>query len=63
MEGGVSGTLDIIESMCGSERVSLYRELEVLVFVDDLLYSSDTAIIGQLNLVWSRIIPSVKVSW
>lgn len=34
MEGGVSGTLNIVELMCGSEKVSFQREFEVLVFVD-----------------------------
>lgn len=61
MEGGVSGTLNIIELMCGSEKVSFQRELEVLFrgCFGNLLYSNDSGK-GQLYFVRSRIIPSDK---
>ena len=53
MEGGVSGTLNIIELICGSEKVSFQRELEVLFrwCFSYLPCSGDSSITGQLNLV------------
>ena len=51
MEGGVSGTLNIIELLCGSEKVSCQRELKVLVFVDAFVICSISVIpVLRVNL-------------